>query len=443
MRCALRAWWLVLGGVTACSVQPEGFARERARAEQAGVPFAQAFAERQLPPLAADAGLPAWLAYAERRNGAVEAAWQRWVTALEQVPQAGTQDTTAMLGAQHRLDGGSALDRTGLALMNDAMNNLLLPGRLEARAEAALQQAKVAAAAFDRARLQLQREVAEAFWALALRDEEIRLQQELVRVLTMQVPSVRVGVTAGRRSQADMVGAEVLLLRAEAALAGLAAGRPALVASLRAVAAVEAGCADPRPTLAELEPLADAEQIWLERALRHNPDLEVARAEHAAAVAEVVSREWMRAPEFSLQGMLMGDGAQVLTGAMTLPFLRHPAIEAAVRQAEAEVRAALALRQQAGQDALAVVLTGLAELDAACRERQLLRAQVLPRVRSMQRSARANWSAGRGEFGTVTAAAAMAVEVEVQAARLQAAGLAARARLALAAGELVTADPLP
>lgn len=41
-----------------------------------------------------------------------------------------TQPTTAMLGIEHSLDGGSALDRTGISLVSDAMNNLFWPGRL-------------------------------------------------------------------------------------------------------------------------------------------------------------------------------------------------------------------------------------------------------------------------------------------------------------------------
>jgi hypothetical protein len=61
---------------------------------------------------------------------------------------------------------------------------------------------------------------------------------------------------------------------------------------------------------------------------------------------------------------------------------------------------------------------------------------VLPRVRQMARSARASWSTGRGGFRGWAEAAAMAAEVELQVARLQAAGLAARARLAEAAGDL-------
>lgn len=434
MSCA-RSWtwsaWLL---AAACTVQPDGLPSARERAALAGAAYAQRFADRDLPALPADAGLEVWLAYAERANGELEAAYERWVAALEEVPQAGTQDTTAMVGVEHRLDGGAVLDRTAGMLMSDAMNNLVLPGRLEARAEAALQRAKVAAAAFDRARLQLQVEVAAAFWTLALRDEEIGRQRELVAVLRMQVPSARAQVAAGRVSQREPLAAAVALQRAEAELAGLEAGRPALVATLRAVVGVRDGGADVRPVLAELRGLDAGEQEWLDRALRGNAGLEAARAEQAAAMAEVAAREWQRVPEFSLRGLAMGDGVVTLAGALTVPFLRSPAIDAAVRQAEAEVRATAALRRQAGQDAVAAVLVELAALDAVQRETTLLRERVLPRLRQLAASARSSWSTGGADFADWADAAVTTIAVELQLARLRAAGLMARARLAAAAG---------
>jgi hypothetical protein len=82
------------------------------------------------------------------------------------------------------------------------------------------------------------------------------------------------------------------------------------------------------------------------------------------------------------------------------------------------------------------VLADVAGLDAVHRERELLQSRVLPRVRQMSRSARANWSTGRGDFGAWAMAATTAVDVELRVVRLQAAGLLARARLAAAVGQL-------
>jgi outer membrane protein TolC len=427
--------WAVLAcaALVGCVVRPAGEAAARERAVAAGAAYEKAFAERDLPALAADASLADWLAHAERANGALEAAWLSWIAALEQIPQAATQDTTAMLGVEHRLDGGSALDRTGVMLMSDAMNNLLWPGRLASRGESALARARVAAAEFDRARLGLQTDVAQAFWALARRDVEIALQERLRGVLAVNVPSVRARVQAGGAMQTELLAAEIALLRAEADLARLRAGRPGLVAELRAVAGV-AGDVDPRPALAELEPLREPERAYVARALERNPELEMRRRAHEAALAEITEREWLRVPEFAGRGLLMGDGVATLAGAFTLPFLRGTAIEAAVRQAQAQARAADALRRQAGSDAVARVLAELAALQAVDGEAAVLREQLLPRARTLSDVARASWAAGGGAFADWAQAVVLEVEVERLLAALRMEHAIGRARLVAAVG---------
>jgi tRNA A37 threonylcarbamoyltransferase TsaD len=92
----------------------EGEQQERDLASKLGTAYASPFADRALPSLQPDASLAQWLAHAEAKNGALEAAFREWTAAIEDVPQMATQDTTAMLGVEHTLDGGAALDRTGL-----------------------------------------------------------------------------------------------------------------------------------------------------------------------------------------------------------------------------------------------------------------------------------------------------------------------------------------
>jgi outer membrane protein TolC len=413
---------LLLAG---CVVRPAGEAAERERALEAGRIWST---EPALPER--DAPLATWQAWAERHNGELEAAWHEWLVALEQVPQASTQDTTAMLGVEHRTGGGSAFDRTGLALMSDAMNNVLMPGRLAARGEAVLARARVAAAELDRARLRLRTRVAEAFLTLGLRDEEIRLAERLRSVLAVQVPSVRARLATGAAEQGELLAAEVALLRVDAELRRLREGRPALAETLFALCGGRRGASDPSPALPPLAPLDGDDQRTVEEALARNPDLEVRRREHDAMLAEVAEREWMRVPEFAGRGVLMGDGILSLAGAVTLPFLRGTAIEAGIRQAEASARAAAAMRRQAGADAVAMALAELAGLRAIADEARILADALLPKLRQMADVARASWAAGRGEFTAWVSAVAGEVEVERMVARLRMESAVGRARLA-------------
>jgi outer membrane protein TolC len=419
----------------ACVVRPAGEAAERDRAAAAGAAYQTPFPKRELPQLGPDATLADWIACAELGNGALEAAWYRWIVALEQVPQDSTQPTTAMFGITHELGYGTTLDRTGIALMSDAMDNVLWPGRLGSQGEAALARARVAAAEFDVLRLRLRRDVAEAWHALALRDEEIRLQERLRGVLDVNVPSVRARVAAGAVGQDELLRAEVASLRTEAELAALRESRPALVATLRAAAAVEPGRGDPRPALPDLEPLGASEQEWVERALERSPELEVRRREHDSALAAITVREWARVPSFALSAGILGDPIGQFGAAVTMPFLRSTAIEAAVRQADAEASAARALIRQEATDSVARVLSELALRRALEREEEVLAGRLLPRLQQATAVARASWSAGTGGFAAWADAVALEVVVGQRLARLRADAAIGKARLAEEAGE--------
>ena len=413
------------GGV----MRPEGEQAERDRVAAAGIAFHKLFADRELPDLAGGATLASFLSHAEQANGALEAAFHNWEAALEKVPQASTQATTAMVGLEHTLDGGSALDRTAVLLMNNTMAMILWPGRLEAQGEAALADARVAGAVFVRERLRLQTQVADAYYALALRDEELALLDRLERLLAVQVPSVAARVRAGSAMQAELLAAEAALDRVRAERAKFAGERPALEASLRAVVGVDGDANLTRPVLPPLTSLRRAERDVIESVLANNAEVEMQRREHAAAMAEVTTAEWERVPEFSLSATLMGTMSQTLGAALTIPWLRGTAIEGAVREAEARVRAAAALRRQTGIDATAMTVRELAMIAAIEAEHAVLADSLLPRLRQMADVARAAWTAGGGKLTEWVAATTMALETETALARLRREHALARARL--------------
>ncbi|MEZ5967330.1 MAG: TolC family protein [Planctomycetota bacterium] len=423
----------------ACTVRVEGEAEERARLAAAGRGFAPVLAQRPWPVLAEASPLADYLAFAELGSGELEAAWQRWAAALEQVPQAATQPTTAMVGLEHRLDGGAALDRTGLVLMSDAMNNLLLPGRLEALGVAALQAARARAAEFDAVRLRLQRQVTEAFLALAERDAELRLLERMRSVLATVVPSARARLQAGGASQSDLLQAEVALDRLDAELQGLQAGRPALLAVLGQRIGTRLAAAT--PALPELAPLREAEEASVGAALQRNPILRQRQREVAAALAEHEVAEWARLPGFSLRSLLMGDGMATLGAAVTLPFLRESAIDAAIRQAAASVRAAEAMQRQAANDAVAATVSACAEIRAAGRQGEVLSVRLLPHLRRAADVERVRWAAGGGAYATWAGVLLATLETERELVRLRARQHVARARLQEALGGL--AEPSP
>ncbi len=425
--------------LSSCSVHVEGEQQQRDLAQELGARYAKPFAERELPPLEPAATLADWIAHAETGNGELEAEWHEWIAAVEDVPQAATQDTTPMLGVEHTLDGGSALDRTGLMLMTDTMANWVLPGRLRDRGLAALARAKVAASSFTAARLELQAKVAERYVALALADEEIALQERLVAAISFVSASADARAGTGLGSQRERLELETQRQRATAQLQRMRTERPALLAALCASAGKAADPAfDARPRLPEAAALRPVERAAIDDALASNPALGEAKARHDAALAQRTADEWERIPQFSLRSLLMGDGSAMLQPAMTLPFLRNHAIDALLRQREAEAAAAAAMLRQTELDEAAELAAQERALAASTDEHDLLQREVAPRLQSAAELARNEWAAGTTSLDAWLAAEAAQIELQRELASLRAEAAIARAHVQHALGQAET-----
>lgn len=425
----LGALAVVAFATAGCVVHPDGEREERDRASAAGVAYARPFAERELPELPPDAPLATFVARAEAANGGLEAAWQRWRAALERVPQDGSQPTTAMVGLQHTLDGGAALDRTVLSVLSDAMRNLLWPGRVAAQAEAALADARTVGAEFTATRLALQTAVAEAWLALAERDADLAIVERMLAQLDVQVPATRALLQAGRGRQGELLGVTTAVTRLRIERDRLADERPALVAALRALLGGVADAFAPRPELPALAPLREPEQALLAAAVTDGPALAVRRNTTAAAARRVDVARWLRVPEFSLAALVRGSVDQTLGLGVSLPWLRQPAIDAGIREAEAQAAAADALQRQAGEDLIAAVQRERALLLAIERQHRALAEDLLPLLAQTAAAERAAWSAGRADLAAWTSAELARLEVERSLVGLRAAHALGRARL--------------
>ncbi len=437
-----------LGGVLAllltwsCSVQVDGLDAEQARADALAARYAADFAERAVPELGPDAPLSAYVAAAESRNGVLEAAWRRWLAALAEVPAAAMQDTTAMAGFEHRLGGGPALDRTGLMLMTDQMANWMLPGRLQARGKAALARAAVAAAAYESARARLQTEVGQRWLDLALRDQEIAQWRRLAAALQAGAASARGRLLAGGGSQRALLRQEAAASSAAATATQLQTERDGLVAALwAAVGGPPPEAWDPKPQL-PTQSLSEAEVKALLAALGdRSPALQEALRRREQALAQAESERWAYVPQFSLRGLLMGDGGGMIQPALTLPFLRQGAIDAAVRAADLEEQATAALLRQAQADAASQGAAAAATLRAVAQLESLLRADVAPRLLQAAAMARAEWAAGQAPLGDWTEAETVHARLSLELLSLQHKAQTAQLQLAQAAG-LMMADRL-
>ena len=88
---------LVLVSVAGCTVHPVGERAERDAATEAGKPFAHQIEKRDLPPLPENPTADDLVRYAFGVNAELEQHYWEWRSAIEQIPQDGTQATNLVL----------------------------------------------------------------------------------------------------------------------------------------------------------------------------------------------------------------------------------------------------------------------------------------------------------------------------------------------------------
>ena len=127
-----------------------------------------------------------------------------------------------------------------------------------------------------------------------------------------------------------------------------------------------------------------------------------------------------------------------MLGALTVPLLKAESIEAAVRQAEANLRATESMRRQAGNDLAARVVADLLAVRDMERELALLEETVLPRVARLVALARSSYEAGRSPLFDLLDAERSRIAIERLVADLRAARAKRLAGLEAAVGSRLT-----
>jgi outer membrane protein TolC len=392
---------LLLLLAAACTVHPRGELQERKAAIAAGAPYRRPVDKRALPPLPADPTPDDLVRHALLANADLEAKYWEWRAALEQVPQEGTQKSGLELSFESMImNGATALESTTLALGNDAMNSLMLPSKLGTMAAMALHDAQAAGLRFDKARFELRNTVLAAWYDYALAAELARLDDQNTRLLDTMARVTESRLATGTATQADLLRAanEVEMSRNEAAMRR--ARFPDYRATLDALLNRPAD-ATPLPVPAALPPLPAAQDVpladadLLARIADRNPELQ-ALAHEIAGKKDALRRARLEyLPDFNLNvGTDLAGMSQSLMGSVVVPYLRHEAIDAGVRQAVANLRAAEAMQRQTRHDLAARALADLAMLRDADRQIALLDATLLPRARQIIDAAQSAYATG-------------------------------------------------
>jgi len=386
---------VVLAG---CTVHPRGEREERRAAMEAGQPYVHIRDDQPLPPLPSNPSLDELVHYALLTNAELEQRYWEWRAAIEQIPQSGTQPTNLVLFAGVPITNGStAFDRTTITAANDPMADILWPTKLTHAAERALDEAKAAGVRFQKARYELRTKVLVAWYDYALTAELIRLEEangQLLKTIAV-VTEARNG--SGSSSQQDLLKArneiDLSTNDVKQMQSQLVSERAALNALLNRPA--DAAISTPT-TLPATRPMNATDDQILALAAKQNPELEALADEIRGKKQGIELARLQYYPDFSASVATdLAGTAQNLTGMVTVPIFRHEAIDAAIAQAQANLRAAEAMRNQARNDLNAKVVADLSSFRDADRQLDLLQSSVLPRTRNVVALVHSAYESGR------------------------------------------------
>ncbi len=388
----------LLAGMEGCTFHPPGERAERLAATDAGKAFEKRIEQREVVPLPADASLDQMVRYALLANAELEQRYWEWRSAIEQIPQDGTQPTNLVLFAGVPITNGStAFDRTTVTAANDPMNDILWPTKLSTAAQMALEKARAAGLRFQKARYDLRSKVLSAYYDYALTAQLIRLEHANASLLEMTATVSEARNRAGTGGQQDLLKArnETDLSRND--IAQMQSQLPSQRAALNALLSREAGAIVPVPiTLPSRRDIASSDEQLLELAVKQNPELGALAYEIRGRKDGIKLAKLQYLPDFSASvGTDLAGTAQNLIGMVTVPLLRYEAINAAIAQARADLRMTEAMRRQTSNDLKARIVLDITTLRDSDRQLELFEHSILPRARRVVEIARSAYEAGR------------------------------------------------
>jgi outer membrane protein TolC len=180
-------------------------------------------------------------------------------------------------------------------------------------------------------------------------------------------------------------------------IANMQSQLPSLRAAINLLLSRPAEASLPVPIeLPPARPLAYRDGELIELAAKQNPGL-IALADELRGRGEGIRLAKLQyLPNFNLSAGtdLMGVTQSFLAQA-TIPLLRYEALNAAIAQAEANLRATEAMRRQAGNDLTAHVIADVTFIRDAERQLDLLEYTVLPRAHREVEVGRSAYETGR------------------------------------------------
>jgi outer membrane protein TolC len=418
-RTFLATAFIILPG---CVVHPPGEQAERDAALKAQAPYSTRIDDRQIAPLPENPTPDELVAYSLLNNADVERQYWEWRSAIEQIPQDGTQSSALNFGAGTSITNGrSSWRSTTLSLSNDPMTDIKLPAKLDAAARQSLETARAAGQRFIKAKFELRKSVLIAYDDYALTAELIRLEQSNRQLLQTTANVTQSRNRTGSADQQDVLKAENELDISTNQIATLQSQLESQRATINALLNRSADAYLPIPAaLPPLAPLPYSTTDLLALAAIKNPELLALTDEIRAQDNGVRLAKLQYYPDFNLSAGTDPMGiTQSILGQATIPIFRFEALQAAVDQARASLRGAEATRHQTAHDLAAQIVTDIATIHDADRQLNLFNRSILPRARQIVSITESSYQTGRTSLLDLLGARRSLIALQRLTAQLQ------------------------
>jgi outer membrane protein TolC len=359
-----------------------------------------------LPDLTTNSSLADFLTCAMLNQPQIEAAYYDWAASVENVTVARSLPDPQLTFQVDIVDVVSSV-------MPGFMQSFPGPGKLRAQARAAAADSRGKYFAFESAVLQTAYDVKRSYYQLWFLDEKIRVDREMLRLLSELERIARAQNETGQATLQDVYRAQIEEDRLRNEIANLEDSRQPLQAQFKAALGLMRDQPDP-PLTGRFEATTldlPAEQI-LDTAFARNPELKAMEAEVRRAQASLDLAYKAKVPDFSLGLMADVKMAPVLyrpLATVTLPVWRDK-ISAEIAAAQAGKHAAQA-RLTAGQIKLTVDFAEKSfDYREVTRNLDLLRGQLIPKAQRSLEIARSAYLSGKTEFFNLIDAERMLLE---------------------------------
>jgi len=346
---------------------------------------------------------------AESNNPGLKAAYHRWQAALQRVPQVTSLMDPKLTFTEYLRNNVET--RTGAQdFQLGIMQMLPYPGKLSLRGEAAVAEARALEQELVKNRLEVRREIKDAFYEYYYLEQSIRITSENLGLLEHFERVANARYEVNRAGNRDVIKAQVELGELENELRTLEDFRQPVQARLNAALNRPMGSPFPAPEEIRVADVELQSERILDLAYQTNPELKSIDANIRKEQAEVELAKKEYFPDFNvgvnwintnsrIDADVPGEGDDVLMGSVqfNLPIYRDR-LAAGVREAEHGVQEQRNRKTEA-QNQLAVDLqTALYKLRDAKRQIDLYSDILIPKARQSVTVTQTAYSAEEAGF---------------------------------------------